>query len=550
MMSNTPVLGCTTWLALALLSSAVHPTLIRVPEDFQAIQEALDATAPGDTVLVAPGSYPERINFPDHPLILSGVDPADSVVVAGTIIDGTLGGTTVHFTGPGSNGTRVAGISIQGGWGGSYAGGGIDIRDSHPIFFSCFIRDNRSVGGEGGGIHIVDGGITMRQCRIEGNESSRRHAGRGSGGGIYALGATIRLYNCVVAANHAGPETGDPGHGYGGGIWLQSGMLLMENSSILGNRAIGGSADGYTNSFGGGIHAQGSELILSQSTLHGNSASGGTWAGGGGIRSGSSALSITGCTISTNHANAVYYDGKDSSRGGGVSIGGGQFEIVGTSFLANDCSGGVAKGGGVFVGGAGGRLAACIFDGNTSEEVGGGLSVNGARVKIRNCIFTANQVDYWNDGGGALWIGPDGSADVRYCTLVNNRSAAWVGTTGEAMTSFDGCIFWNNHNSDIRHGPQAPITTWSDLEDLMPGIGNISFPPELVDEGPLEWALRRGSPCIDSARPTDEDGLDWEILLPPYAPYNTRNADMGAFGGPQAALWSYSDRYREYFDEN
>jgi polygalacturonase len=51
-----------TALALVLLSTSVQAqTTIRVPADYPAIQQAINASADGDTVLVAAGTYYKQI---------------------------------------------------------------------------------------------------------------------------------------------------------------------------------------------------------------------------------------------------------------------------------------------------------------------------------------------------------------------------------------------------------------------------------------------------------------------------------------------------------
>ena len=55
---------------LALSSSA---TIINIPADYPTIQQGIDASVDGDTVLVQPGTYVENINFNAHNIVLGSL---------------------------------------------------------------------------------------------------------------------------------------------------------------------------------------------------------------------------------------------------------------------------------------------------------------------------------------------------------------------------------------------------------------------------------------------------------------------------------------------
>ncbi|GLZ79587.1 hypothetical protein Afil01_43940 [Actinorhabdospora filicis] len=80
-------LGLSALLVAALLATgcsaaepdapeARHPagTVVRVPEDFASVQQAVDVALPGETVLVGPGVYRESVRITKERLVLRGTD--------------------------------------------------------------------------------------------------------------------------------------------------------------------------------------------------------------------------------------------------------------------------------------------------------------------------------------------------------------------------------------------------------------------------------------------------------------------------------------------
>jgi pectin methylesterase-like acyl-CoA thioesterase len=65
--------------------------------DFNTIQDAIDNSSNGDTVVVSPGTYDEKVNFYGRAITVQSTNPDDMGVVYGTIING---GDLPHFSVP------------------------------------------------------------------------------------------------------------------------------------------------------------------------------------------------------------------------------------------------------------------------------------------------------------------------------------------------------------------------------------------------------------------------------------------------------------------
>src|SRR5260370_5390562 len=122
---------------LLSVTAAGYAAVIHVPADQPTIQAAINAAQNGDTVLVAPGTYFENINFSGKAIRVTS-----SSGYALTIIDGIFNyQSTVTFdTGEGLN-SIVDGFTIQHGSGLAY-GGGVSISNASPTVSHNVIKNN------------------------------------------------------------------------------------------------------------------------------------------------------------------------------------------------------------------------------------------------------------------------------------------------------------------------------------------------------------------------------------------------------------------------
>jgi len=281
-----------------LLSSAAAAGVVRVPLDFARIQNAIDAASTGDTVLVAPGRYPEILTFRGKAITVTGRDPLDPDVVASTIVDasGAYCADTcsvVRFSAGEGPGSVLAGLTLTGGRGvtteigfhgqRSTVGGGIYCRGSSPTLVACELRENRATGldGEGGGVYADDASPRLLRCVIEDNWAQRQ------GGGLVFYGGKTSLRGCTIRGNRAD----DLG---GGGLLAVAGAAHLSACSVEENSARGA---------GGGISAQACALRLERCTVRNNSTAGvDHTSNGGGMFFARCSPSLDRCTIVGNSA--------------------------------------------------------------------------------------------------------------------------------------------------------------------------------------------------------------------------------------------------------
>ena len=233
-------------------------------------QGAINAANNGDTVLVAPGTYYENINFKGKAITVTS-----SAGAAQTIIDGGGNESVVTFSNGEGAGSVLYGFTLQHGKASSnnrYLGGGIYVDSGSPTITSNIIQQNAACNGYGIGTYFAS-------ARIENNQVSNNNdqgAGcSGNGGGILVLAAgSVQIIGNVITNNAASS---------GGGIALEGAANpLVKNNLITANTARGLFSSGPA-SPGGGIYSEGSyNDFITQNVIYNNSAD-----QGGGIYSSS-----------------------------------------------------------------------------------------------------------------------------------------------------------------------------------------------------------------------------------------------------------------------
>ncbi len=164
-----------------ILLCTTHTVSLDGSGDFTVIQQAIDSSVNGDTVLVYPGYYVENLNFNDRSIKLYSLEAltGEDHYIAETTIDGGGVDKVIEIWNQTLIDAEIRGFSITNGYGeGIQGGGGIRISSNGSIkIINCDIFDNR-MEFTGGGIYIArDAIVEFSGVKIHDNYS-------GTGGGL------------------------------------------------------------------------------------------------------------------------------------------------------------------------------------------------------------------------------------------------------------------------------------------------------------------------------------------------------------------------------
>ncbi len=241
-------------LAIAPVASAV---VINIPADYPTIQEGIDASSDGDTVLVQPGAYVENINFNGHNIVLGSLflTTGDTSYISTTIIDGDSSGTVVTFESGEDSTAVVTGFSMQNGRA-YYGAGGVYISGSSPIVRNNTISGNSTDYSGAGGIYCTNSNPAIINNTISGN--SAYYGGRG-GGISCGSNSNATVIGNVISGNSAYSGHHEDG-GDGGGISCYNSDPTIIDNIITRNSAVSG----------GGIHCVDSDPAILGNTVINN----------------------------------------------------------------------------------------------------------------------------------------------------------------------------------------------------------------------------------------------------------------------------------------
>ncbi|MCP4584012.1 MAG: hypothetical protein GY839_20565 [candidate division Zixibacteria bacterium] len=257
-------------------------SIIRVPTDSSSIQEAINGASEGDTVLVAPGTYEEHINF-----LGKAIRVASEAGAASTIIDRAIYGVPiVKFENDEDSTSILDGFTIK-----NATATGIRIDSSSPIVRNCTIKNNNASSItelQGGGITIRNGSEFPKIVKntIFSNMSK-------NGGGVFVHNSDAMVDSNIIYSNSTSLH-------YGGGISSSGGSLILRCNTIF---------DNSSNSRGGAIEL----YYISNSDIRNNIAYGNTASEFGG------AIYMQGVS-NTSIINNSFVNNQATSQAGGITI--------------------------------------------------------------------------------------------------------------------------------------------------------------------------------------------------------------------------------------
>ncbi|MBT3232196.1 MAG: T9SS type A sorting domain-containing protein [Calditrichaeota bacterium] len=446
---------------LAFLIAAVpsFSDILHVPDEAESFSEAIENSAPNDTIMVSDGEYVGDNNYDlvvDLPLTIMSENGQDDCIIS-SVEDNAQYCFNVQSQ------VSIIGLTIVGFQVGIFADG-----INNLVIEDCFVTGSTATG-----INITDcEGVGITRCDI--SENNNTVDGQSSAG-IFLSDVTGFIDQCVFSENTT--------LGRGAAIVVQSCSFVIQNSDIVGNTS---------RLHGGGILiSNNNNLEIRNCLISGNVAEGfeDTRANGGGIALTAGDAIIDNCIITQNSAPTGSAGGLYCFNAGGECL------ISNTVFTENDA---IRNGGGILIfQDASCEVLNCIFENNSAGIDGGGISVtSGSTIAVGNSDFIGNEagLEVENGMGGGIYMGRTSTPVVTNSIFFENEAdigvQAYAQNAGQVTLSYcliDGGV---NQNDD-----------WSmeglSVEEIIDGD------PVLSDGRDPDWGMNgfylgEDSPCIDA----------------------------------------------------
>jgi CSLREA domain-containing protein len=295
-------------------------------------------------------------------------------IVSGNRTLGAVAGGGALFTRPGS--VTIYDSTFSGNYttmdtsrGGAIYSGGGPVTVTNSTFSGNFTKGGGG-GASGGAIAVANASVTITNSTLSGNHTDGTDS---RGGAIFVRHDTatpptptpeVTITNSTLSGNYTMGDKSTMGPGSGGGAIYarQDTIVAVTNSTISGNTTDKAGAPG------GGIFADTGAVILTNSTVSGNQAK--AWYGGG-IFDKTGDVELTNSTVAYNYAYG---------SGGGIYANSGNVVVTNSTVSKNSVSSGpsptIALGGGILDDTGQVTLSSSIVADNTALQGGPDLSTN------------------------------------------------------------------------------------------------------------------------------------------------------------------------------
>jgi Chlamydia polymorphic membrane protein (Chlamydia_PMP) repeat len=214
--------------------------VVKIPGLAPTIQEGIDMTSSGDTVLVAPGTYTgagnRDLDFGGRNIVVISEEGPET-----TIINCEGSSSEPHrafnFTTGENSYAILEGFTITGGWGqlvdDYYIGGAVYLDNTTPTINNCIFDQN--IAHSGGAIYCYTASPAFNDCEFTTNSAYQQ------GGAVVSFSGEPIFNNCRFTGNNGG--------GKGGAIAGYDDISIMNGCTFDNNSAYDGGAvhfDGLT----------------------------------------------------------------------------------------------------------------------------------------------------------------------------------------------------------------------------------------------------------------------------------------------------------------
>ena len=215
--------------------------------DFTNIQDAINGSWHGDTIIVRPGTYNGNISFNGKAITLTSTNSEESNIVAQTIIATSSGRAVTFAFGEGSS-SIIKGFTIN--------GGGILCEGTSPIISKNVIKDCRTseagaaVCGANNAAPTISYNV-IKNNTVDASSTSPLYIAKG--GAISECGGFIN-HNIIIENKAYSVHYGGYNYvyAYGGALYRCNGQIL--NNVIVGNQAWATQPASNCESKGGGLY--------------------------------------------------------------------------------------------------------------------------------------------------------------------------------------------------------------------------------------------------------------------------------------------------------